>query len=230
MSMNLKVPKMKGSYTNINQDYGSGIKLSNIKSTGVKETIKNFNGLFNIVTIRYARALAVVGIDLLSRSVPRAPIDTGELRRSARAVLSISGKPFLVGTGRADGGVDANLGIVTKAGFGRNAKTLNLDVSYHRLNSKGTFDVAQWTHEALNQYGSASPSARTPNTGPKYLEIPWLERKRKYELFLKKVVSNKELNKDIALASKVKQKRTGKYDVNITKLVARGIQRKGYGL
>ena len=228
MGMKFKKPVMKG-FPNLNADFGAGIDFSVLNLQGIEETIHNIvYELPRIVQVRYARATAAIGVDVLSRSLPRTPLDTGELRESSVIKLKLGRSTRIIGRGRADGTVEANFSSLVSDALAH-VRQINLDVSFNRMSKKGDFDVAQWTHEALAEYGSDfSPSARTPNTGPKYLEIPWKERENKYRKILRDVVDNKKLASDIALASRVKQSKVGKYEVNVVETIARRIARKGY--
>lgn len=219
-SFNFNIPSFVG-------DYGMGIKLGKI--SGVEESITNLVQEFpKIIQVRLARAVAAIGIDVLSRSLPRAPIETGQLRESAKVQLRLGRSVRIIGKGKKDGTVEADLSNIVQDALAH-VRQINLEVSYYRMSEHTPgFDVAQWVHENISEYGGSSPHARTPNTGPKYLEIPWKERERKYRKLLMDVVSERHLASDIALTSKIVQRRVGKYEVNVTKLIARRIARVGY--
>lgn len=208
-------------------NYGTGVKL--LRISGVEECINNLvNELPKILQVQYARAVAAIGIDVLSRSLPRAPVDTGKLRESAVAKLRMGRGIQTIGRGQKDGTVKADISGIVRDALS-NVRQINLEVSYYRMSDKTPgFDVAQWTHENISEYGGGHPHARTPNTGPKYLEIPWKERESKYRKLLRDVVNERKLASDIALASKIIQRRVGKYEVNVTKTIAGRIARKGY--
>ena len=73
------------------------------------------------------------------------------------------------------------------------AHNWELDVSYEKFADDG-FDVAEFTHEDLNPAGGASPAARQPGTGPKYLEKALDKTYSKFERELEARI-NKRISK-----------------------------------
>lgn len=145
---------------------------SDIKAQ-VKRLGKRLNMAEREVSRAVAEALGEVAFDILEDSNRACPIDTGQLRNSAKAFLSRQGRRDLHEIYRIAGASskDPTSGDVT--GIGPQVPQLsqewNLFVSYSRYNSRGE-DIAVWTHEDLNPYGGGSPAAKQPGTGPKYLE------------------------------------------------------------
>lgn len=186
---------------------------------------KNLDRAESVVAFAIGRALSFVAIDLLARAQPRVPIDSGELRQSGRARLYISGNPLVVGYGRADGSIQADTTKITKSRFMRGLPTnrnLRSEVSYERYNQG--FDVAIFTHEYIKDYtgevGNKAQGlyfARTPGTGPKYLERPFLEQRDNYHKIIAKV-AREGVIKGIKEISSTIRVRRGKYTVNLIKL------------
>jgi len=158
-----------------------------------------------------ARALANVAINLLAAAQPRVPFDTGLLRVSGTATLKIGRSIQVVGVGKDDGTVISHIGSITKARLA-GARTLRAEVSYKRIGDKGE-DVALWTHEQIYPFEMRpkKPAARQPGTGPKYLEIPWLENYSSYIEYLKSDLSGIGFETTIAKITKVTQKRAGRF-------------------
>jgi len=144
------------------------------------------------------QVLATSGIHLLAMSLPRTPVDSGQLRESARATVFGGNSSFIVGEGRKDGSVKVRQENILRKisggliGGGRRKKLptrLGMNVSFFR---EGTLhgeliDVALWTHESIYYQSERpkTPAARTPGTGPKYLTIPFLENQWLYVNALK---------------------------------------------
>jgi len=196
---------------------------------GYTDLIKNINTMYDLISFKLAKAFAVVGGDLLANAQPRVPWDTGALRKSGTVAIDLDNKRTIVGRGKLDGHILLNLGAL-RAPKANKAKTIDMEVSYYRMD--GEEDVALITHETLNPYEKRHEitfAARKPGTGPKYLEIPWLEKRDIYIDFLRNAMSEKELSHDIELISKVKQKgRTGQYTVDLVELIHSKIERTGY--
>ena len=199
---------------------------------GLNELIKNFSTLSDLVTLKVARAVAVIGSDLLANAQPRVPYDTGELRKSGLTQLNVGRRRFQLSKGNEDGTVTTNLGLVTIRNIGK-AKSISAEVSYYRFNPKTEFDVAIFTHEVIGPQDErggfpGTPHAIQPGTGPKYLEIAYNEKRDHYESLLQNMFSDQQLEHDIALISKTKQKRTGKYGIDVVELIHNRIDRIGY--
>lgn len=131
---------------------------------------KNVKAAMDIVTAKSLMAAVQAAKRILRASQLRVPIDTGELKGSGTA--RIAGIP--VAQGNRDKFSD-QIRIIKTPHISDllHKKHININVQYIRWNERGQ-DIAFWAHQDLNPYGSAtSPKARTPNTGPKYLEIPF---------------------------------------------------------
>ena len=205
-----------------------GVFATRIEQAGLPETQEVLGKFGKAISIYAARAISLVTIDLLANAQPRVPVDTGELRESGVATLKMGrgGKTY-IGIGHADGTIEARLGNVTKSKL-KNVRTLRAEVSYRRLNEEGA-DIALWAHEDLLPYSSSQhPRARTLGTGPKYLEIPWIEKAAEYIRFINDEVAGLTMKHNIALISKMQQTRTGKYKVNYVDLNIDKIQVEGY--
>jgi len=205
---------------------------------GFEETLKMLNNILpNLLSYKIANAFSLIGADLLAHAQPRVPIDTGQLRESGRVTLRAGrGASLVVATGNADGTITANLGLFKSANL-KKARSFRLNVGYRRTGRSGD-DIALWTHETLlpheerppysKRRGSLLRWARTPGTGPKYLEIAFMERADRYLSFLKNVLDGKQIGKDIELGSKVTKRARGRYDVNIKEAVLDRVFLIGY--
>lgn len=172
---------------------------------GVGETIQVLEKLGHAINMLSARAVSVVIADLLAKAQPRVPVDTGKLRESGRGYLNFVGGAYKdIVWGNKDGTVRTDLSRLNKTGL-RNIRGIIGNVSYSRIGDDGETDVAIYTHEELNPYGGESPRARTPGTGPKYLEIPFIENKDKYISFIKSSLSGAKFENEL---SKILIKRT----------------------
>jgi len=199
--------------------------------------IDNLKTLGILINYKAARAIANVALDLMSKVQPRVPYGVytrgendppaGRLRRSGRIHMYARGKGFkTIGYGMEDGTVMADLTKVTHQ-WVKGAKDLNINIQYTRENDEGD-DIAVWCHEELNPYGTTTPPrARYPNTGPKYLEIPWEENKDTYMSYLKGELSADVLTRDIAKIAVTKSRRK-KFMVDSVDLVEDRIGILGY--
>lgn len=204
----------------------SGTIGISLKDLGQLEA--NIEGLGRVIRKKVAEILAQIAIDVLARAVPRTPVDTGLLRESGRAYLEYghSGSPIGrvkykdVGWGRKDGSIEAD---PSRIDIQDTTKSVGVGVEFSRegeaifAGGTGILDVAVWAHEDLNPHGGAKPAARTPGTGPKYLEGPYLEKKNEYTSILERELSTKGIIKSIQGLVKLKP-RTGKYMVDEVKL------------
>ena len=203
---------------------------------GYDMLLKNLNTWFDAVSLKLAKTLAVIGTDLLANAQPRVPFDSGALRRSGTVAIEFDGrKRVIVGQGRQNR-ILANIGAV-KADIVGGAKRIDMEISYYRMDEETGEDVALLTHEALGPFDERPSKderipgdyyAKQPGTGPKYLEIPWMEKRDTYYRALMDAVSEKELAYDIELISKIYQNKTGQYTVDLTELVHSKIDRIGY--
>lgn len=186
---------------------------------GVDQTIRNLEGAGKAIAYTVARALAFIAVDLLAKAQPRVPVETGELRESGRAQLKVSGYVLNVAEGNKDGTVNANT-IKVSPDRAYSAKVMDAQVHYHKVVSSPkfpNFDVALFTHESIDHYGGGKPSARTPGTGPKYLEGPYLENRDKYVKIIEDAVKVKSLKNIRKISSSIRSRR-GKYTVDLIKL------------
>jgi len=168
--------------------------------TSLTQNLTVFNAY---VTEEVVRTVGEIVIDVLRRSEPKVPWDTGQLRGSGRAVVLL---------GHSHGGgyeIDVGKGIKYQgSGEGRidmfmdklrgktKARYVTGNVIYQRTGDGGV-DVALWTHEDLNPYGGSRPAARQPGTGPKYLENTWTEGERAYLSELHKIVNFDNMWRDL---------------------------------
>jgi hypothetical protein len=192
-----------------------GVSLTTL---GIKETLEVLGRFKQFISINTARAVSGVLTHLLANAQPRVPVDTGELRESGRATLNLGYHTITVGKGKKDGTAQFFLGNVRSSLVGK-ATEISGDVTYFRLNEEGK-DIALWTHEDLFPYGSGKhPRARTPGTGPKYLENTWLQYEKHYIDFLKDSLSGQKFENELSKVSRLKQKRVGLYTLDYVDLV-----------
>jgi len=198
------------------------------KVEGFDVLLKNLNKIPNILSMRVARTLGAIVVDLLTHSQPRTPVETGELRESGTAIVRTGRRKHIVGKGSKDGHVGAQLTSIDKASLS-GAKSITADVSYSRFNEKGQ-DVAMMMHELIAPFEdreSKSPAAKTPGTGPKYLEIPWLERRPMYEAILLHGMLHL-FEEDIKMATNIRKRTHERYMVDVVEITQRRISNIGY--
>lgn len=212
-----------------NLSFGGGV--SSVEVTGLSDVIDNLNAFKQLVTLKVARAVGLVALDLMANAQPRVPMDTGELRESGTATMKLGrGGRLVIGTGNADGTVNGDLGRIRLADL-KHVRTVRSEVSYSKM--RDYFDIAVYAHEQLapynGQHGTKDrPVAQEPGTGPKYLDIPWRQKKSIYIKFIKDAISGKELEHDIQQIAKIKQHRVGKFTVDVVKLTQSNIANYGY--
>ena len=197
------------------------------------------------ITYTVARAIAYCAIDLLSKAQPRVPLDPdtggGRLRRSGTVSFFYgwsgrSGYAVDIAKGNKDGSinVDMNKISVSRLTKGRKVQKLDAVIHYFRENDFDE-DIAVWAHENLLPYEARSTKkpnddlyyARTPGTGPKYLEIPWLQNVDDYVTILRDAVYKDSIRNIGKISSTIKAKQ-GKYAVNNVKLHRNRISTLGY--
>jgi len=182
----------------------------NVFEEDFKQVIKNLNTVGKVISYTMARAVGYIAVDLLAKAQPRVPVDTGELRKSGRANILLGWSPTTgyaleIGrgsqSGRSLGPIERNLRKITRKRIERGKRAItNIDarVSYSRegeLNGD-PIDVALWTHEYLRPHeerGNRVPGqyyAKVAGTGPKYLELAWLENLNDYKRILKQAAQN----------------------------------------
>lgn len=187
---------------------------------GIDETKMELDKLGDFISSNTARVVANIIGDLLARSVPRTPVDTGELRESGRAFLQFGHTFIDVAKGKKDGSVTLNTARLPKSGL-KNARFIRGNVSFTR-ESNGK-DIAVFTHEYLNPYGSGtSPKARTPGTGPKYLENPWNENKESYLEYARREIAGKGMETIMQKYLHKRTKRVKGFTLNYTELAFGG--------
>jgi len=203
---------------------------------GFKETLKLLNKILpSLLSYKIANAFSLIGADLLAHSQPRVPYDTGKLRTSGIATIRAGvGGARVVASGNADGTVNANLGLFSSSSLGR-VRTFRLDVGYQRTGKDGD-DIALWTHEDLfpqderpeTRVKGGPKYAKKLGTGPKYLEMAFIERSSRYLGFLRSVINSEQLGNEIEHGSKVTKRAKGRHAVNVKDPVLSRIQILGY--
>ena len=205
---------------------------------GFKETLKLLNSVLpKLLSYKIANAFTLIGADLLAHAQPRVPYETGQLRESGRATLRAgTGGQRIVAKGKADGTVDANLGLFKSASLGK-VRSFRMEVSYQRTGKSGE-DIALWTHESLYPWderpsggrpkGGGPKFAKQVGTGPKYLEMAFIERSSRYLGYLKSVINSAAIANEIEKGSKVTVRKKGRYGVNVVDPVLDRIQLIGY--
>lgn len=191
-----------------------------VSARDIKELRDNLVIFAEHITSSGAKLMANIAIDLLSRSQPKVPWDTGQLRESGKASLIYGGRySVIVGRGTKEGNVKADLSKV-KRRVPKNTKFLSANVTYYRVGEDGK-DVALWTHEELLPYEArpAKPAARKPGTGPKYLESTFHENKSTYIDWINDQFSTDQISREIKKKLKVIRKGKDKFEVDIVKLV-----------
>lgn len=196
------------------------------------------------ITYTVARAIAYCAVDLLAKAQPRVPLDPntwgGKLRRSGTVSFMFgwsgsSGYAVDIAKGKKDGSIDVDMGKM-KGRLSRTKQVKRLDaiVHYFRENEFGE-NIALWAHENLRPYEDRSAKrpndelyfARTPDTGPKYMEIPWLQSVDDYTKIIKNAVV-KDSVRNIGRISSTMAAKRGKYTVNLVRLHRNRISTLGY--
>lgn len=190
---------------------------------------RNFKNSTTAMTFMVSQALAFIANDLLAHSLPRTPVDTGKLRKSGRAVLSYSNFGYtVVGRGTATGEARTNYSGLSKRKAEKAQRMFSL-VRFMRHNEEGK-DIALWAHEELfnyaNRFQGYTPAARTPGTGPKYLEIPYIQNMSRYARILKEAYQKKSIEEIKRITQKVSTNRESK--LNRMKVVLSRINKQGY--
>lgn len=200
--------------TPVRKGEGINLKLSVIDSD-VNLVLKNLKQIQNIIKVRLAKTVSGVVVDLLSKSLPMTPVDTGELRESATGKLLLGSKTLTIAKGNASGSV-TDMTQKINSSILKNARKVEFDVTFTRTNETGD-NIAVWAHEDLNAYearvAGVHPAARTPGTGPKYLERPWLENKQMYEQLIRQSVSTNKIARIIQSSTRRRRLGKGKYEV-----------------
>ena len=227
---------------------GIGGVDADVAKIDIDQVIENLGVVGEFVTYNVAVALVDSLISILSLAQPRVPYypggslgeaSTGELRKSGTASVMLGGQLKVVATGNIDGTVSANATGISPTAFKRKKIDVILGfVEYNRISERGVLDIALWTHENLNPYegrpsaggkGKASLAtikqyyARSPGTGPKYLELAWLQHKQEIIEYIKWVVNK---TPEALRAMAVKKGTVGKYTVDEIKLVMKESSRR----
>ncbi len=212
------------------------------------KVLQNWQTIGGIVSYKVARSIGYMMIDLLAHAQPRVPYypggkygkaSTGKLRKSGRAWIRRSDRrSMVIARGQVDGTVQADVSRITAAWVGRGrslARFFQGNVSYSRISKDGR-DIALWTHEQLLPFEERPLKkeakyrnlyfARGANTGPKYLELPWLQRKRAYESWIKKAVHNIHL--DVKKIMRVTKRKRDAFTVDEVEAITGAIVRLGY--
>lgn len=190
-----------------------------VRARDIKDLNDNLVIFGEYISISGARLLGNIAIDLLSKTQPKVPWDTGQLRESGTAYVVYGGRSAqVVGRGTKDGGVKANLGRV-KGRIPKGVNLLTANVTYRRFGDNGR-DIAVWTHEELLPFEArpARPAARKPGTGPKYLESTWYENRDQYLNWIQDTFSQDSISRDIQKMLSVKRTAKGKFEVDTVKL------------
>jgi len=176
--------------------------------------VNNVAAFIEHINYKTMRMLGIIAVDLLSKTQPKVPYETTELRASGTASVHTDRDTFIVGTGiLKTTDVRADLGKLTNAAARNVKKHIDMTVMYFKM--RDDFDVAVFTHEFINPHGyGMSPEARMAGTGPNYLRSTWEENKKKYISMIRDTYSEKKLGRDVALLYKAKQKRAGRYLVS----------------
>jgi hypothetical protein len=190
-----------------------------VRARDIQDLSNNLVIFSEYISISGARLLGNIAIDLLSKTQPKVPWDTGQLRESGTAYVVYGGRSAqVVGRGTRDGGVKANLSRVTGR-VPKGVHFLTANVTYRRFGDGGR-DIAVWTHEDLLPYEArpAKPAARKPGTGPKYLESTWYENRDHYLGWIQDTFSQDSISRDIQKMLSVTRTAKGKFEVDTVKL------------
>jgi hypothetical protein len=202
---------------------GINLEVSEIE---IKNLIENLETISEAVTIKVARVLSSILIDLISEAQPRVPYypggtlgaaSTGELRESGRATISLDNKEIELAAGNVDGSVSVR--NTNFSSFSGRTYFIMGNVSYTRI--KGDMDLAIWTHETLLGYDDrvegGPPAARSEGTGPKYLENPWFENSKRYSSMIREAVNKFPSDVRTATTKKIISSKGKK--ISITKVI-----------
>lgn len=201
-----------------------------ITKTQVGILLKNIAAIQDIISVGAMVSVGAIAVDLLSRAMPRTPYESGKLRESGVARIFLgrgpnSGYALDLGIGSADGTVKGDLSKLKSARLTKNVTYISGFIGYSRMGyfeepftgTKRLVDVALMTHEELlpyeDRYKRIPYTARKPGTGPKYLELPFLQYKNVYENLLRNNLNETKISEIIRKISKVSSKR-GRYEVN----------------
>lgn len=217
---------------------GGGGVDAEVAKVDINQVIENLELVEEFISYQVAKALTDSIITILAYAQPRVPYypggqlgekSTGELRKSGTATIALDSRLKVVARGNIDGTVSADSVGITPTAFKRRKISVILGfIEYSRISERGVLDIALWAHENLNPFegrpmfggeskrGVKQYFARSPGTGPKYLELAWLQHKKEVIDYIKMAVdmTPQELSK---MAKK--QKTAGKHTVDKIKLV-----------
>lgn len=222
--------------------FSSSLDILSLTMSPVKEDLvlvtKNVKVAHKAIAYTVARVMAYLAVDLLAQALPRTPLAPdglfrgkqvigGRLRESGTAALSYQGYS-IVGQGNKDGTIRYDYGRVSARKAQRSHK-ITSNVFFTRFNEAGE-NIAYWTHELLfpfeDRAAGATPAARTPGTGPKYLEIPFLEHMPRYSRILRDAYKRKTIENIKGLTQAVSSGKKGQ--ATRVKLIESKIKRLGY--
>lgn len=211
------------------------------------QAIQNLDVVGEFITYQVAQAVVDSLVTILAYAQPRVPYypggdlgdpSTGDLRRSGTATIALNGQLEVVATGNVDGTINVNNTGISPSAFKRKKIDVILGfIDYNRISERGMLDIALWTHENLNPYegrpgvgkgrkslaGSKQYYARSPGTGPKYLELAWIQNKRDILGYIEQIVKK---TPEALKSMIVKQGRQKKYTVDEVKLVMKESSRR----
>lgn len=202
----------------------------------------NLTAASKVVRWSVARAIAYCAIDLLARAQPRVPWDTGQLRESGRVSFGFGTFAAMdIARGNADGTIDADIRRINAARITNRVKQFRVHIGYYREGELygSPLDVAVWTHEVLQAHEdrpkpykfTGTYYARKPHTGPKYLELPWIEKIDEYMEIIERAATTDSLKHIHEISESVPYKgrlRVKNFTVDLVKLVESKIASIGY--
>lgn len=204
-----------------------------ISQTSAGIILKNILTVQNIISAGAIWSVGTVVADLLAKALPRTPYDTGELRESGAARLFVgrslgSGYAVDLAKGNADGSVSVDLSRLKIKNIQKSAKYISGIITFSRFGvfegaygDKENVDVALMTHEELLPFEKRPQkipyTATKQGTGPKYLELPFLQMKNVYERYILDNLNETSISRIVkGISSKAKGSvaKTGKYTVD----------------
>ena len=175
-----------------------------IDEESFSQTIKNLNVVTKVVSYTMARAIGYICVHLLANAQPRVPMDTGELRRSGRVDLLLG---WSKGTGYA---------VTIAKGLPFTIES-NINNITRKIIEKGKRAVTNKIK------GSGEYYAKWPGTGPKYLELPFLQYRKEYINILRQAATNDCLTNLRKITRVIRKK-----NIEIFKLEENRIDTLGY--
>lgn len=209
----------------INLEFRPAFTLKDLTKRG--GLIYNLHAIGGIITNQYAMAVGECVQLVLERSVPKAPVESGELRESGTATVEFRGRynyAMTIGKGIASGSTEnKDLKRLARVGrFGRVKKhginQIIGNVFFQKTNIWGE-DVALWAHEMMQPFEArrkppeesrtigplsdmlfkgSELAARTPGTGPKYLERAYLESFSEINNILNEAIDERAIMRELS--------------------------------